>query len=221
MARKNRKGHRRKHFGVLLLICGVLVIYGFFFTEKIIEPTMASIGEIRAKAIMVQAVNDAVRDKYEAGDGFDNLLDIKTDESGKVSLIQANSANMNKLSYDLAWDIQNRLRNIEEEKVQIPIGSIMGNQILSQTGPWVRLKILPFGATKIDFKTEFTEAGINQTKYKVHLEVTNTAKVVMPFSDNQIEVETILLLAEAVILGEIPDSFIYVPREDVLDAINP
>ncbi len=220
MWRRTRGQENKKKWFILLLICGVLLSYGIFFTERIIKPAIASISEIKARSMIVQTVNDVVREKYQSESGFENLLDIKTDEAGKVTLVQANSAAMNKLSYNLAWEIQQRLRNIDEERVQIPIGSILGNQILSQTGPRIKLKVLPLGTAKIDFKTELTEAGINQTKYKIYLVVVNTAKVVVPFSDKQIQVETTLLVAEAVILGEIPDSFIYVPKEDVLDAIN-
>ncbi len=221
MCRKKNRGreNKRKWF-VLLLICAVLITYGLFFLEKNVKPAIASIGEIKAKSMMVQTVNDVVRKKYELSGGFDDLLDIRTDTEGKVTLVQANSAAMNKLSYDLAWEIQQRLRDIDEERVQIPLGSVMGNQILSQTGPTVRLKVLPLGATKIQFTTELTEAGINQTKYKVYLDVINTAKVIVPFSDEQIQVETTLLVAEVVILGGIPDSYVQVPDRDILDGMD-
>ncbi|HPO05215.1 MAG TPA: sporulation protein YunB [Bacillota bacterium] len=221
MSRKSKERQRKRRCYAILLICAVLLVCGLFFTEKIIKPTISSIGEIKAKSMMVQTVNEAVRDKYDDENGFRDLLVIKTDETGRITLVQADSAAMNKLSYDLAWDIQQRLRDIEEERIQIPIGSILGNQILSQTGPKVKLKIMPLGTVKTTFKTEFTEAGINQTKYKVYLEVINMAKVVVPFSDKQLQLKTTLLVAEAIILGEIPESFIYVPSDEVLDAINP
>lgn len=203
-----------------MLICTVLIGYGVLFTDRVVKPAIASIGEIRAKSMMVQVVNEVVREKYETGNGFSDLLDIRTDEAGKITLVQANSSAMNRLSYDIAWEIQQRLKNLDEEQVKIPIGSVLGNQILSQTGPWVKLKILPLGTTKIDFMTEFTEAGINQTKYKIYLEVINTAKVVVPFSEEEIQVETTLLVAEAVILGEIPDSYVQVPDRDILDGMD-
>lgn len=221
MGRQAKLRRKKIKLAIFLFLCTGLLIFILFFVEVIIEPAIASIGEIKATSMMVQTVNQAVREKYQSNEGFNNLLNFKTDASGKVSFVQADSATMNGLSYDLAFEIQRKLQNLEEERIQIPIGSIMGNQILSQTGPWVRLKILPLGTTKITFKTELTEAGINQTKYKIYLEVKNSAKVIVPFSNNQIDVETTLLIAEAVILGEIPDSFIVVPRENILDAANP
>ncbi|NLT48576.1 MAG: sporulation protein YunB [Clostridiales bacterium] len=220
MWRQDRGQQKKRKWFILMLICAVLIGYGILFTDRVVKPAIASIGEIRAKSMMVQVVNEVVREKYETGNGFSDLLDIRTDEAGKITLVQANSSAMNRLSYDIAWEIQQRLKNLDEEQVKIPIGSVLGNQILSQTGPWVKLKILPLGTTKIDFMTEFTEAGINQTKYKIYLEVINTAKVVVPFSEEEIQVETTLLVAEAVILGEIPDSYVQVPDRDILDGMD-
>ena len=91
-----------------MLICTVLIGYGVLFTDRVVKPAIASIGEIRAKSMMVQVVNEVVREKYETGNGFSDLLDIRTDEAGKITLVQANSSAMNRLSYDIAWEIQQR-----------------------------------------------------------------------------------------------------------------
>lgn len=220
MGGRIRDYRKRKKYYIILLICTVLLGYGFFFTGKVVKPAIASIGEIKAKSMMVQIVNEAIREKYQQYDSFESMLNIDVDENGKVTLVQTDSASINQLSYDLAWDIQQRFKNIEEERIQIPLGTVIGSQILSQTGPKVKLKILPLGTAKIVFKTELQEAGINQTKYKIYLDVVNTARVIVPFSNNQIQVETTLLIAEAVILGEIPDSYVIVPRENLLDALS-
>jgi hypothetical protein len=44
--------------------------------------------------------------------------------------------------------------------------------------------------------------------------------VVVPFSEKHIQVETTLLVAEAVILGDIPDSYVQVPERDILDGMD-
>ncbi|GAB1475649.1 sporulation protein YunB [Bacillota bacterium] len=220
MKGRSRNHRQRKAYYTIVIICAVLIGYGLFFTGKVIKPAIASIGEIKAKSMMVQEVNEAIREKYRQYGSFESLLKIDVDDKGKVTLIQTDSAAINRLSYDLAWDIQQRLKDIKEERIQIPVGTIFGSQILSQTGPKVKLKILPLGTAKIVFKTEMSEAGINQTKYKIYLDVVNSARVIVPFSNNMIEVETTLLIAEAVILGEIPDSYIVVPKENMLDALD-
>lgn len=221
MGRLQRERKRKKRIFISLLLSFVLLIGGFYFTGKIVKPAIESIGEINARAMVVQTVNEVIRDEYTSRGGFEDVLNISTDAVGKVTLVQANSAIMNRISYELAWEIQREIKEIKEEKILIPIGSILGNQILSQTGPKVNLKVLPLGATKIHFNTELTQSGINQTKYKVFLDVVNVVKVIVPFSNKQIQVDTSLLVAEAVIVGDIPESYIIVPKDDIMDAVNP
>lgn len=221
MSKLQRQRRKKKLIYALMLFCILIFCCGIFFIGKFIKPAIESIGEINARAMIIQTVNEVIRQTYGSSEGFEDILNISTDEMGKVTLVQANSAAMNKISYDLAWRIQQQLKEIEEERILIPLGSVFGNQILSQTGPKVNLKILPLGTTKIQFNTELTYSGINQTKYKVFLDVVNVAKVIVPFSNNQIQVATSLLVAEAVIVGDIPESYIIVPREDILDAVNP
>jgi sporulation protein YunB len=196
------------------------MFYSIFYMAQVVRPSIASVGEMKARAMLSQTVNTVIKDTFAEEINTRELLEIRVDESGRVTLVQADSVAMTQLSYALADKVQDRIKSMKEEEVLVPIGTILGSPILSQTGPKIRVKVLPLGTTKIGFKTELEEAGINQTKYKVYLEIINQAKVLVPFSANDIKVETVLLVAEAVILGEMPQSYIYVPKEDILDAIN-
>ena len=60
--------------------------------------------------------------------------------------------------------------------------------------------------------------GINQTKYKVFLQMDSQARVLAPFTINNIEVQNTILVAEAIIVGEVPSSYINVPQgSDITD----
>lgn len=198
----------------------ILLGYGFFYMERVVEPAIAGIGEVKAKSMIVQTINEVVRIKFLEDIKSTDLLDIKKDGNGKITSIQADSIAMTELSYDLAARIQSEIKKIKEEKVVIPLGTILNNQILSQTGPRFRLKVQPLGTSKVSFQTQFEEAGINQTKYKIYLKVESQAKVLVPFSTRNIEVETILLVAEVIVVGDVPQTYIRVPEENMMDAWN-
>ena len=62
--------------------------------------------------------------------------------------------------------------------------------------------------------------GINQTKYKIYIELECRVKVLAPFSSNMFDVNNTVLVAETVILGDVPNSYVQVPKEDILDVTD-
>lgn len=201
-----------------LVLLIVLAIYGFLFVDRIIKPSIASIAEVKVKAIITQTINDAIQEKFIIDTDIQQLLTIKTDVDGNVTYVEANAVAMNELAAALATDAQNKFKNMEPQDVRIPAGSLIGSQMLSQVGPGVHLKILPIGMSKANFRTEFESCGINQTKYKVFLEFESQAKVLVPFSINNINVTNTILVAEAIIVGKVPNTYVQVPKVD--DALN-
>ena len=56
-------------------------------------------------------------------------------------------------------------------------------------------------------KSEFQSAGINQTLHKIYLDVSCNVRVLTPFSSIDEKVINQVLLAESVIVGNIPDTY--------------
>ena len=45
-------------------------------------------------------------------------------------------------------------------------------------------------------------------------------KMAAPFSTRVFKTNSTILIAEAVILGKVPDSYVVVPQDDILDALD-
>ena len=54
---------------------------------------------------------------------------------------------------------------------------------------------------------EFREAGINQTLYKISFNVLTEVAIVFPFKYIEIPLECQTIIAETIIVGDVPDSF--------------
>ncbi|WP_027398239.1 sporulation protein YunB [Anaerovorax odorimutans] len=217
--RGNKKKNKIKWFFSLVLLI-ILTMYGFLFVDKVIKPTIASISEVKVKSIITQTINDSIQEEFILDTDIRQLLDMKTDNDGNVTFVEANASAMNELAAGLATAAQTKFKNMEPQDIRIPVGSLIGSQILSQMGPNVNLKVLPIGMSKANFRTEFESCGINQTKYKVFLEFESQAKVLVPFSMNNINVNNTILVAEAIIVGRVPDTYVKVPEDKIMDAIN-
>jgi len=205
---------------ICLVLLMVLAVYSVVFTEKIIKPNVAAIAEVKVKAMITQIVNDAVHEQFKTDAEVSELLTIKTDQEGNITYVESNTTAMNNLATELTQAVQSQYKWKEAVNLEVPVGSIVGSQILSQIGPYISLKVLPIGMSRANFKTEFESMGINQTKYKVFLQMESQARVLAPFSINNIEVQNTILVAEAIIVGEVPEAYINVPGESAIDATN-
>lgn len=206
-----------------LLLVTVLVAAGYTvgYTVQVINPELASVAELKVKSMMAKNVNEAVREKFTGEDvNAEDLFQVTKDDNGKIAMVQTNATAMNRLSSDLTYRIQSKISGLKDEKVDVPIGAALGSSILSQTGPSFHLKIIPLASAKVNYKTEFEGAGVNQTRHKLYLQVDCSAKILAPFTEKEVELHSQILVAETIVVGDVPQSYIVVPQDKVLDALD-
>ena len=63
------------------------------------------------------------------------------------------------------------------------------------------------GTVETDLRTEFVEAGINQTLHRIYLEVRCNVNILTPYNTISEIVTNQILLTEGVIIGNIPDTY--------------
>ena len=78
--------------------------------------------------------------------------------------------------------------------------------------------VQPLSLTKITSSTGFETQGINQTRYYVHCNVRSQVRILAPFTNKTAEISRDYQLAEAIIVGQVPSSYVFVPKESILDA---
>ena len=194
----------KKWFAVLLL---VLALIGYIMIDNAVQPTILSISEARLRAIAVQAMNDAVRETVGSDISYTDLIMIEKDEAGNIVLVSANAVMMNNLAASTAIAAQDRILNIGEQGIGIPIGTIVGGQLLTGRGPSVWVKFEPVGAVTTDFLTEFEDAGINQTRHKVYLVFNAIVRILIGNATQTVEISNHVLISDTIIIGDVPQSY--------------
>ena len=79
--------------------------------------------------------------------------------------------------------------------------------MLSGRGPGVKIRISSFGNIETNLNSEFTSQGINQTLHRIYVDISCNVKVLTPFKDIERKITNKVLLAENVIVGNIPDTY--------------
>ena len=203
MNKKNPKIRKKLKVSLIVIIAIITMIRGI----KSIEPSFNRICEKEANGIATKITNNKateVMKKYE----YDDLVTIMKDENGNVNMVKANIIPINKIISDVAVEIQNELENISNEDVEIRLGSFTGSRILSGRGPSIKFKIFSVGDVLTDFKSEFKSAGINQTIYRIYLEIECNVSILTSYKTIDKTINNQVLLVETVVVGEVPQTYL-------------
>lgn len=63
------------------------------------------------------------------------------------------------------------------------------------------------GDLETDLRSEFTSSGINQTLHRIYLEIKCNVVILTPVETIEEQIVNQVLLAEGVIVGEVPNSY--------------
>ena len=207
---------KRWVFRIALMLLLLAALFGLL--EKNLETVILDMAHARAEAMAVEYINEAVRDVMGGQIPYEDMITVRTDEAGRVTMLQANAVRMNEWATVTALQAQARLESADAQSVAIPLGSALGIPFLSGLGPSIHVRIVPVSAVSAAFSTEFESAGINQTRHKIYLSLHTTVRLVIPSGARQVSLGSQVLIAESIIVGQVPDSYVQVP--DMGDALN-
>ena len=218
----NMKSSDLRKFIVIVFILLIISIFigSFIYIDNSLTPTIKVLAETKAEELANRSINKAVAEIIKDEVNYSDLMNTKVDNEGKITMIESNTVMMNKIASDVALKIQEELKQVKTTSSYIPIGTALGSPILAKYGPQLKVSIEPIGTVYVNFKTDFEDAGINQTRHRIYLEVATKVKVVIPLTTDTKEVKAEIPICETVIVGDVPNSYINVPKNDDM-SVNP
>ncbi len=215
--RLGRKKYLKFKIIISIIIIGATLSTSFLYLDRQITPTVQAIGELKAQEITTRAINESISLVLKEDIQYQDLISIKEDRDGNITMMQANTFMMNKVASDVALTIQYYLKQIKTASDKIPLGNALGSQLLAQYGPKMKLTVTPLGMVNVNFGTEFEQSGINQTRHRIYLIINTSVRVMVPFSSNTINVTTYFPVAETIIVGKVPMNYVNVPEDEFLN----
>ena len=204
---------------VLLLL--LLITASILFLERNLTRVTLALAQAEARTLAQNILGAAANAVVQDGVPYDELMIVTTDAAGRVRLLQANTAAMNDLSARASAAAQQYFNQADGHAVQVPLGAMLGLTLLAGAGPEIDVQVLPVGSVSSRFDTEFESAGINQTRHRILLTLTAVMRLVIPTGASTIETSTQVAVAESIIIGEVPESFVDVADEDDLLELIP
>lgn len=204
---------RRRTRLMLGLVCTLAILLAIFIRSvAYLRELSCDMVLSDAVDLMTLCINDTISRKLAAEDyDYDYFVTIDRDESGAVTAVKANMSRVNALSSELLSDIV-EAADKGQLSLAIPLGNILGSSLLLGKGPNIPVDITLLTSSRVDFKNELSAAGINQTKHEMKLDVVVDIDVVLPWRTVSTQVVTEILIAETVIVGEVPQTYLDMER---------
>ena len=214
------KDMRPKFLRVIIAILIFIAIFIFctVYFRKNIVPTVMDSSIAQVRAITTNAINLAATTVINGGLTYDELFEVKKDNNGKITMIQANSPRINTIAREIANLAQANLDALGTQEISISVGTFTGLALLTGFGPDVTIKIVPIGTASCDFVSYFQSAGINQTLHKIYIDVYADVNIITPIDEPTVQVKAEILVCENVIVGEVPE--FYLNMSDISGMLN-
>lgn len=189
------------------LVAAAVMCAAVRLTECALRPVLAAAARYQVRSQVTAAVEQwAARDLQERGVDYSDFVTITRNETGEITALSADMARLNLLRAELSAHLLERLEDSQLE-LTVPVGSLLPLEPTWARGPELHLRALALGTASAEFESEFTSAGINQTRHRLWLELSVPVTVLLPGGGEELTVDSRLCVAETVIVGQVPQTW--------------
>lgn len=114
----------------LLLLLTALFGTGVAVLSANMRPAMTALAIARIRSVAARAMNDAILDSMGDETNYARLIQVH-ESSERVYMLQANTHKMNILAADCAEAAQQRIAEMGDQGITIPLGTVTGISFLS------------------------------------------------------------------------------------------
>jgi sporulation protein YunB len=179
-------------------------------------PTLITMSELQGTTIATQALNQAISNTLSENQTYiDDLLRYDYNEAGELISWNVNAIVINQICAQIVSESMDALENIGTLYLPVPLGQLTGNKFLANTGPRLKIRVLPLGTVEANYENDICSTGINQVNHTVWLNVEATVQVVVPLFTNQVKVQRRVVLVDKVISGTVPPTYLNISEGSV------
>ena len=207
-----REAERRLRRGlppwvITWIVAAAVMCAAVRLTECALRPVLSAAARYQVRSQVTAAVEQwAARDLQERGVDYSDFVTITRNEAGEIVSLSADMARLNLLRAELSAHLLERLEDSQLE-LTVPVGSLLPFEPTWARGPELHLRALALGTASAEFESEFTSAGINQTRHRLWLELSVPVTVLLPGGGEELTVDSRLCVAETVIVGRVPQTW--------------
>lgn len=194
----------------LLAAAALVALVGFVMLLRVrFRPLADGLMQTQLDNQASSAINEAIQEQISGGEiDYDKMVTIEKDAAGNVTAMRANIGEINFLRTRILTRIDEKLMDLSIEELGVPVGSVVLPELFSGRGPNLPVRVIAVRTSDAAFRNEFQEAGINQTLHRIFFDIHVVVTILSLEGRQEIPVESSVLVAETVIVGQVPTTYI-------------
>ena len=201
--------HRRVKKGILIACCLAAAIIACLIGLRIrYLPVLCRLAQHKAETAAVCQIDEAIGQQIQSGAiNQDKIILFEKDLNGRVSALKTNMQEVNRLKSMVLGLVRQKLMGLDTSQIGVPLGTLILPEFCAGMGPKVPVRMLAIQQVRSEFLSQFSQAGINQTLQQLHMRVSVKGTVLVLDQVRSFSVSSTVLVAETVIVGEVPHTF--------------
>lgn len=210
--RNKRRIARYKKKKIAALFVAVSVVILIVMIDLRLKPIARTHAEVIVNRLCYESINSAADEAVEnSGITYNDIVHIQHSSDNSVTAVMADISTVNKIKTGVSEALTNALKNIETQQIKVPTGTISGVAMFAGKGPCITVKVQLTGSSEVEISSQFESVGINQTRHTVVMNVRCIVYVVMLGRETMSEITLSVPIAETIIIGAVPDTYLSLP----------
>ena len=211
----------RKILRAFLLLAVITTVLLLVFRIRY-HDAIRELAETQVRNATSDLINDAIDKQIETGNiRYDRIVYFEKDLEGRITALKTNMTEINRLKTSILNLINDEILALDTTDITIPVGSLLFPEFFSGRGPGIPVQILSIRNSDGSFSSYFSEAGINQTLHKLTMDVSVDVSVLVLGKTESFTVNSQVVVAETIIIGQVPNTFLQTGGEYGSNRENP
>ncbi|MEN6325103.1 MAG: sporulation protein YunB [Syntrophomonas sp.] len=213
-------GPRINWLPIIILLALFTILSSFLLIDFKLKSSILEIAKSKAQVQAMRSINEIVSRKVVPRIEYKDIVYVHKDDYGRIVLIQPNTLMLNSIMAETIVEVSKTLEKLEDNNISIPLGQLSGFRILAGYGPKMKVKIVSVAQVNVKVLDKFEQAGINQTRHLIYFQINSKIKIAVPFLNDEVQVSDTIPLAETIIVGEVPKTYVnFNGKKDILSQL--
>lgn len=200
--------YRRRQMLRRLIIVAVCMLAAIMLLNARLRPIASDIVTARVQSRFAAAAAQSAADARLGAPG--SLINISRLADGSVAAVETDTERLNAVKADMTARLLAELTRSDAQPLTVSLGTLTGLAPLAGRGPRVEMRLELRGGVEADIVSSLVEQGINQSLHRISCVLSAEYYVILPGYRCTVRAETVVPLAESVIVGAVPDAYTFV-----------